>query len=317
MTKRIMLVVAYDGTGYSGFQAQKSGAPTIEGELNRALTDLTADPVRVSGASRTDAGVHARCNLAVFDTQSRIPPEKFAHALNVRLPDRIRVTASMEMPADFHPRFCSTAKTYEYRIYNAPMPDPMRRLYTYFSRYRFEVDQMREAAQYLVGEHDFKSFCSTYTSAKTTVREILSIDVEEVFSGRTGKGRQTEDHCDRLMPRADRDRRMWAADPAIGLHTEDPECCLQAGEMIDPADPSCRMPREIVIRVRGRGFLYNMVRIIAGTLMEVGRGAKSPEEVSEILTALDRRAAGPTAPACGLTLTRYEILEQGMEMAFE
>jgi len=276
LTKRIMLVVAYDGTGYSGFQAQKSGAPTIEGELNRALTDLTAEPVQVSGASRTDAGVHARCNLAVFDTQSRIPPEKFAHALNVRLPDRIRVTASMEMPAGFHPRFCSTVKTYEYRIYNAPMPDPMRRLYTYFSRYRFDVHKMREAAQYLVGEHDFRSFCSTYTSAKTTVREILSIDVEEVFSGTADRGLQKE----------------------------------------ETTDPACRMPREIVIRVRGRGFLYNMVRIIAGTLMEVGRGAKAPEEMPEILSALDRRAAGPTAPACGLTLVRYEIVEPGMEMSF-
>lgn len=273
MAKRIMLVVAYDGTGYSGFQLQKSGAPTIEGELNRALTDLTAEPVEVSGASRTDAGVHARCNLAVFDTQSRIPPEKFAHALNVRLPEQIRVITSLETPADFHPRFCSTIKTYEYRIYNAPMPDPLRRLYTFFSRYRFDVEKMREAAQYLVGEHDFKSFCSTYTSAKTTVREILSIDVEEVFSA----------------------------------------CRLQA---VETADPDCRMPREIVIRVRGRGFLYNMVRIIAGTLMEVGRGAKSPEEVPQILRALDRRAAGPTAPACGLTLTGYEIPGQGMEMSF-
>lgn len=280
MTKRIMLVVAYDGTGYSGFQAQKSGAPTIEGELNRALTDLTAEPVQVSGASRTDAGVHARCNLAVFDTQSRIPPEKFAHALNVRLPDRIRVTASMEMPAGFHPRFCSTVKTYEYRIYNAPMPDPMRRLYTYFSRYRFDVHKMREAAQYLVGEHDFRSFCSTYTSAKTTVREILSIDVEEIPCGFTG-----------VFSAADR-----------------PEAFPES---------AVRMPREIVIRVRGRGFLYNMVRIIAGTLMEVGRGAKAPDDISGILQDADRRAAGPTAPACGLTLVRYEIVEPGMEMVFD
>ena len=160
-----MLVVAYDGTGYAGFQAQKSGVPTIEGELNRALTELTGSCVEVSGASRTDAGVHGRCNLAVFDTESRIPPEKFAHALNVRLPDQIRVTRSLEMPEGFHPRFCSTAKTYEYRIYNAEMPDPMRRLYTHFSRYRFDVEKMREAAAHLVGTHDFKSFCSTCSSA--------------------------------------------------------------------------------------------------------------------------------------------------------
>lgn len=273
MKKRIMLVVAYDGTGYAGFQAQKSGVPTIEGELNIALTELTGVPVEVSGASRTDAGVHARCNLAVFDTESRIPPEKFSHALNVRLPEQIRVIRSLEVPAEFHPRFCSTVKTYEYRIHNAQMPDPMLRLYTYFSRYRFDTGKMQEAARYLAGEHDFRSFCSTYTSAKTTVREILSVEVKEI-----------------------------------------------------PCEISCEIPcgeasgapegREIVIRVRGRGFLYNMVRIIAGTLMEIGRGAKAPEDMPAILEACDRRAAGPTAPACGLTLVRYEILEPGMEMRF-
>ena len=113
MKKRILLSVAYDGTGYAGYQAQKSGVPTIEGELNRALTELTGVPVEVIGASRTDAGVHACCNLAVFDTESRIPPDKFSYALNVRLPDRICVRTSLEVPADFHPRHCSTVKTYE------------------------------------------------------------------------------------------------------------------------------------------------------------------------------------------------------------
>ena len=181
-------MTAYDGTGYAGFQAQKSGVPTIEGELNRVLTELTGTPVEVIGASRTDAGVHARCNLAVFNTQSRIPPDKFAHAVNVRLPDQICVSRSLEVPADFHPRRCSTVKTYEYRIYNAQMPDPLRRLYTYFSRYRFDVEAMRRAARDLAGEHDFKSFCSTYTSAKTTVREILSVEVEEIPCGGAGRG---------------------------------------------------------------------------------------------------------------------------------
>ena len=267
MKKRILLCVAYDGTDYAGFQAQKSGVPTIEGELNRALTELTKVPVEVIGASRTDAGVHARCNLAVFDTENRIPPEKFAHAVNVRLPEQICVRSSIEMPEDFHPRHCSTVKTYEYRIYNGPMPDPMRRLYTYFSRYKFDAEAMREAAQYLVGEHDFKSFCSMYTSAKTTVREIVRAEVEEIPCG--------------------------------------------------TADPVTHMPREIVIRVSGKGFLYNMVRIIAGTLMEIGRGAKSPGQMPEILASLDRRSAGPTAPACGLTLVRYEITEPGTAMVFD
>ena len=297
MSKRILLSVAYDGTDYAGFQAQKSGVPTIEGELNRALTELTGVPVEVIGASRTDSGVHARCNLAVFDTESRIPPEKFAHAINVRLPDQICVQTSMEVPADFHPRRCSTVKTYEYRIWNAQMPDPMRRLYTYFSRYRFDIDKMREAAAYLVGEHDFKSFCSTYTSAKTTVREVLAVEVEEILPG-----------YETALP---------GSEIALPGSENVSDSRSDAGPGSDSVSSAARMPREIVIRVTGRGFLYNMVRIIAGTLMEVGRGAKTPDQIPGILNACDRRAAGPTAPACGLTLVRYEILEPGMERVFD
>ena len=346
MSKRILLSVAYDGTDYAGFQAQKSGVPTIEGELNRALTELTGVPVEVIGASRTDSGVHARCNLAVFDTESRIPPEKFAHAINVRLPDQICVQTSMEVPADFHPRRCSTVKTYEYRIWNAQMPDPMRRLYTYFSRYRFDIDKMREAAAYLVGEHDFKSFCSTYTSAKTTVREVLAVEVEEILPG-----------CETALPGSE--TALTGSETALpgseialpgsetalpgseialpgseialpGFETALPgsEIALtdsenvsdshsDAGPGSDSVSSAARMPREIVIRVTGRGFLYNMVRIIAGTLMEVGRGAKTPDQIPDILNACDRRAAGSTAPACGLTLVRYEILEPGMERVFD
>ena len=304
MSKRILLSVAYDGTDYAGFQAQKSGVPTIEGELNRALTELTGVPVEVIGASRTDSGVHARCNLAVFDTESRIPPEKFAHAINVRLPDQICVQTSMEVPADFHPRRCSTVKTYEYRIWNAQMPDPMRRLYTYFSRYRFDIDKMREAAAYLVGEHDFKSFCSTYTSAKTTVREVLAVEVEEILPG-----------CETALPGSE--TALPGSEIALTGSENVSDSRSDAGPGSDSVSSAARMPREIVIRVTGRGFLYNMVRIIAGTLMEVGRGAKTPDQIPGILNACDRRAAGPTAPACGLTLVRYEILEPGMERVFD
>ena len=294
MSKRILLVAAYDGTGYAGYQAQKSGVPTIEGELNRALTELTGETVEVIGASRTDAGVHAYCNLAVFDTDSRIPPEKFAHAVNVRLPEQICVPVSMEVPGDFHPRHCSTVKTYEYRIYNAQMPDPMRRLYTYFSRYRFDVDAMREAAAGLVGVHDFKSFCSINSSAKTTVREVLSIRIEEIPC------RTSYNTC--LLPKPADTLTESAGNTGITGNTENGN--------------TDNMPREIVIRVSGRGFLYNMVRIIAGTLMEVGRGFRKPEDIPSILEACDRRAAGPTAPACGLTLARFQVIEPGYEMDF-
>lgn len=281
--KRILLTVAYDGTGYSGFQAQKSGVPTIERELNRALTELTGVETEVSGASRTDAGVHALCNLAVFDTESRIPPEKFANALNVRLPEQICVQNSREVPADFHPRFCDTVKTYDYVIYNAPFPSPRKKRYTHYSYTPFDVEKMREAAQYLVGEHDFKSFCSIHTQAQTTTRTITEIEVIE----RPCEAEQTAERVAAMIPPFDMDN--------------------DSGKDPGPARRAVS-PREIVIRVSGTGFLYNMVRIIAGTLMEAGRGALAPEQIKVILNACDRSKAGPTAPPEGLTLVRYRIL---------
>ena len=281
--KRILLTVAYDGTGYSGFQAQKSGVPTIERELNRAITELTGVETEVSGASRTDAGVHALCNLAVFDTESRIPPEKFANALNVRLPEQICVQNSREVPSDFHPRFCDTVKTYDYVIYNAPFPSPRKKRYTHYSYTPFDVEKMREAAQYLVGEHDFKSFCSIHTQAQTTTRTITEIEVIE----RPCEAEQTAERVAAMIPPFDMDNDS-GTDPGPARRTVS--------------------PREIVIRVSGTGFLYNMVRIIAGTLMEAGRGALAPEQIKVILNACDRSKAGPTAPPEGLTLVRYRIL---------
>lgn len=287
--RRILLVVSYDGTGYSGFQAQKSGVPTIEGKLNRALTDLTGIPVEVSGASRTDAGVHALCNLAVFDTDSPIPPEKFAAALNVRLPADICVQESGQVPADFHPRFCDTVKTYEYVIYNARFPSPKRRLYSFYSYTPYDVEKMREAAQYLIGEHDFRSFCSVNTQALTTVRTITELSVEEYPCVREAEALSV---------------RNTGKEDVLQAESKTSVCAdFGNGDGIRHVS----FPREIVIRVSGTGFLYNMVRIIAGTLMEVGRGKTAPSQVSEILAARDRRAAGPTAPPEGLTLVRYQI----------
>ncbi|MBQ2936313.1 MAG: tRNA pseudouridine(38-40) synthase TruA [Lachnospiraceae bacterium] len=243
--KRVLLVVAYDGTAYNGWQLQP-GTPTIEGELNKALSSLLGEEIRVIGASRTDSGVHALCNIAVFDTNARIPAEKISYALNQRLPEGIRIQKSLEVAEDFHPRHCNSKKTYEYRILNREFPLPTKRLYAHFTYVPLDVELMRMGAKYLVGEHDFKSFCATAAVVETTIRTITDIGVEK-----------------------DGD--------------------------------------EIVIRVSGTGFLYNMVRIIAGTLMEIGRGNYPPQKVQEILAAKDRQAAGPTAPANGLTLVKYEF----------
>ncbi len=242
--RRIKLTVAYDGTAYCGWQIQPNGI-TVEEVLNRALSRLTGEEIHVTGASRTDAGVHARGNVAVFDTASAIPSERLTYAVNPFLPEDIVVVKSEEVPAEWHPRYQNSVKTYEYHILNREMPDPLRRRDSWHVSFPLDLDKMRAAAVHLVGEHDFRSFCSIHTGAKTTVRTICSLDIEK-----------SEDL--------------------------------------------------ITIRISGNGFLYNMVRIIAGTLTEVGRGFRTPEEVNDILDAGERKQAGATAPPQGLVLAGIE-----------
>ena len=242
--KRIKLTIAYDGTNYCGWQIQPNGV-TIEEVINKTLQKLTGEPILVIGASRTDSGVHAMGNVAVFDTETSIPPERIAMALNQRLPEDIVIVKSEEVALDFHPRYCDCSKTYEYHIINTRIPVPTKRLTNYFVSYNLNLDHMREAASYLVGEHDFVSFCNVRTDVENTVRTITALDV------------------------------------------------IENGN-------------EITIRITGNGFLYNMVRIIVGTLIRVGRGFYTPEKVKEILEAKDRKAAGVTAPAHGLMLMNIE-----------
>lgn len=246
--KRVRMVVAYDGTAYRGWQLQPNGI-TIEQVLNRELTALLKEPISVIGASRTDSGVHARGNVAVFDTENRMPADKICFALNQRLPEDIRVQSSEEVPADWHPRKANCTKTYEYKVLNRKISMPLERLYAHFCYFNLDLDKMREAAAHLVGEHDFKSFCTVRTQAEETVRTIYSLDIT-------------------------------------------------------------KQDDMITIRISGSGFLYNMVRIIAGTLLEVGMGAYLPEHVEEILDARDRQAAGRTAPARGLTLVSMEYQQE-------
>lgn len=175
--KRIKLIVAYDGTSYNGWQVQPTGI-TIEGVLNETLTQLTKESVTVIGASRTDSGVHALGNIAVFDTNTRIPPEKISYALNQRLPEDIVVQDSCEVPMNFHPRRCESRKTYEYKILNRTFPLPLNRHDCYFTYRKLDVEKMQQAAQYLMGEHDFKSFCSIHSQAETTIRTIYDLTVK-------------------------------------------------------------------------------------------------------------------------------------------
>ena len=238
--KRVKLIVAYDGTNYCGWQVQPNGI-TIEQVLNENLSKLLGEEIAVTGASRTDSGVHSMGNVAIFDTETRMPADKISFALNQRLPEDIVVQDSCEVPSDWHPRYQVSRKTYEYRILNRTFRMPNRRLDTYFYHHKLDVDKMKQAASYLVGEHDFKSFCAVGAQVKTTTRTIYSCELK------------------------------------------------QDGELL-------------TIRITGSGFLYNMVRIIAGTLVEVGRGAFAPSEVKEMLEQKERGRAGATAPPQGLVL---------------
>ena len=175
--KRVKLVVAYDGTNYHGWQVQDNGI-TIEEVLNRTISELVQEDIKVIGASRTDAGVHACGNVAVFDTESRIPGDKFSFALNQRLPEDIRIQESCEVDADFHPRYADTVKTYEYNILNRRFELPSKRLYAAFCYYPMDIERMNQAAAYLVGEHDFKSFCTAKPEVTNTVRTVYSLDLK-------------------------------------------------------------------------------------------------------------------------------------------
>ena len=176
--KRIKLTVAYDGTNYCGWQIQPNGI-TIEQVLNENLSRLLGEEIVVSGASRTDSGVHSLGNICIFDTNTRMPGEKICYAINQSLPDDIVVVGSEEVAPDWHPRYVNSRKTYEYRILNRKFPDPTRRLDTYFFHYELDVDAMKKAAAVLVGEHDFKSFCGNKHFKKSSVRTITDITIEE------------------------------------------------------------------------------------------------------------------------------------------
>ncbi len=243
--KRVKLVVAYDGTNYCGWQVQINGI-TVE-VLNKTLSELCHENIKVIGASRTDSGVHALGNVAVFDTESGIPGEKFSFALNQRLPEDIRIQESCQVADDFHPRYCDTIKTYEYKILNRRFDMPTERLYSTFVYYPLDIDKMKRAAAVLVGEHDFKSFCSTRSQVENTVRTITDITIDKV------------------------------------------------GDMIH-------------IRISGNGFLYNMVRIIVGTLMKIGLGIWPEDCMESILAAKDRTKSRTESRRKGLTLVEIKYL---------
>jgi len=237
----ILLTISYDGTNYAGWQRQEN-AVAVQQVLEEALSTLLNRSISISGASRTDAGVHALGQCASFRAPDlRVPLDKLPVVLNGLLPPDISVTAAKIVSSDFSPRFGALHKTYTYTIYNAAHPNPLLSRYSAFVPQKLDIEKMQQAAVSFVGKHDFAAFCATGSSAKTTVREIYSCTVDDV---------------DNL----------------------------------------------IKITICGNAFLYNMVRIIAGTLVYTGLGKIHYCEIPNIIALKNRKLAGKTMPPQGLTL---------------
>ena len=240
MKKNIKLTIEYDGSNYHGWQSQIN-AVAVQDVVEKAIRKITSEEIKVTGASRTDVGVHAYGQTANFFTQSPIPVEKFPYAINSALPDDIVIKRAEEVDEEFHSRFSAKGKKYRYLIYNARIPSALMRNRAYFVPVDLDEKAMEKAAQHFLGSHDFSAFKATGSDVKSNVRTITGVSLK-------------------------------------------------------------RQDEIIQFEIEGNGFLYNMVRIIAGTLVAVGQGKIGPEEIPEIIASGDRKKAGLTAPAHGLYL---------------
>lgn len=238
--RNIKLLIEYDGTNYAGWQVQKN-ALTIQEVIEDAISNLTAHEISLIGASRTDAGVHARGMVANFLCDSKIPKANFPEAINVRLPDDIRIISAEDVRLDFHSRYCSIGKRYTYKIFNRRIYSPIYKNYTAHVTMPLDVEKMRQSSSFIIGMHDFSCFRSSGSSVKTSVRTVKTLEIE------------------------------------------------RHGDLI-------------IIDISADGFLYNMVRIIAGTLIDVGIGKIQPQDMQYIIASKQRNRAGKTAPARGLCL---------------
>ena len=263
----LKLTVAYDGTRFVGWQRQADGE-SIQGLLEQALARFDGAPVTVHGAGRTDAGVHALGQVASAEVTSQHDVGSIHRGLNASLPPDVRVTAVEDAPAGFHARFSARSKTYRYVLDTSPVASPFNRAFAWHLPERLDVEAMQKAASALIGNHDFAVFQSTGGETSGTVRTITRSE--------------------------------------LAASQQD----IQSGEPRHPTAHARRGPRcqarQIVYEVAGNGFLRHMVRAIAGTLVEVGRGWREPGSMATLLAGASRAKAGPTAPAHGLFLVRVD-----------
>jgi tRNA pseudouridine38-40 synthase len=284
--RHIRLVVEYDGTDLCGWQRQANG-PTVQGHLEAALGKLLAHEVAVAGASRTDSGVHAYGQVASFRTERAIPLHGIRRGLNSLLPEAIAIVEASEAPVEFHPRFSATGKHYRYLLFTRAERSPHWRRRAWHRAGPLDLTAMRGAAAALLGEHDFAAFRAAGCTAKTTLRRIDQIEVTELFGGGG--------------------ERSGGSAGASGGERSGGSAGANGGERSGGSAGSnprgfTDEPGLVAIDVRGNAFLRNMVRILVGTLVEVGEGRRPPAQVAEILASKDRTRAGITAPAHGLAL---------------
>lgn len=243
--QRYKAIITYDGSGFSGYQVQPNKR-TVQQVLEATLTKMhKGEPVKVVGSGRTDAGVHAKGQVIHFDSPLPIPEQKWELALNSLLPEDISVVSIEKVPSSFHARFDAVGKEYQYVLQLAPRRDPFQRHFAFQYLYPVNLEAMRQASQFLLGTHDFTSFCSAKTEVEDKVRTIETIELREEGSF-------------------------------------------------------------LIFRFVGNGFLYNMVRILVGTLLEVGAGKLQAEQIPMILEKKDRNLAGKTAPPQGLYLWQVD-----------
>ena len=249
----VALLVAYDGTNYGGWQIQKNKI-TVQEKLEAALSDILGERIPVTASGRTDSGVHAAAQVCHFRAQTAIPPEKFADALNVRLPGDISVLRSVSAPDGFDSNRSAKKKTYAYRMYFAPRRNPLKDRYSVWVKGSADLDKLKHIAGAFEGVHDFKAYCKSGSKVKTTVREVYSVEVKARYY---------------------------------------------------------RGSYDVEIYVCGGGFLYNMVRTIAGTMLYFAQGSLSESDILRSLEECDRDAVGKTMPAGGLTL---ESVDYGFDL---
>ena len=240
MSRNIRLEICYDGTRYKGWQRLPGTENTIQGKLEQTLTRILEEPIELSGSGRTDAGAHAAHQVANFHCESTMPCERILSELRRYLPEDIGIESCQEASARFHARLNCKSKTYRYRIWNSEKPCVFQRRFVYVMPEKVDVEQMRSAAQCLLGEHDFSAFCANKNMKKSTVRRIDRIEI-------------------------------------------------------------CREGEELVLTFTGNGFLYNMVRILVGTLLEVGLGKRKADSLPALFGG-KREEAGYLVPAQGLCL---------------